>query len=186
MRFGKSYRIYRFNFPVEADSELYRQIVRQRDAMQTFNSVKSNQLRGNQFSILLVEDDDVDVMNVQRALRKNNLAIPMKRAANGLEALDILKNGRFKPSGEAEKVVVLLDLNMPKMGGLEFLKILRNNDQLRKTPVIILTTSDQDQDLSAAYDLNVAGYIVKPVDFKQFVEMVDIISRYWSICVIPD
>ncbi len=145
-----------------------------------------NPVKSNQFSLLLVEDDDVDVMNVQRALRKNNLAIPMKRAVNGLEALDVLRDGRFKPSGEAEKVIVLLDLNMPKMGGLEFLKILRNDDQLKKTPVIVLTTSDQEQDLSAAYELNVAGYIVKPVDFQQFVEIIDTISRYWATCIIPD
>ncbi len=145
-----------------------------------------NPVKSNQFSLLLVEDDDVDVMNVQRALRKNNLAIPMKRAVNGLEALDVLRDGRFKPSGEAEKVIVLLDLNMPKMGGLEFLKTLRNDDQLKKTPVIVLTTSDQEQDLSAAYALNVAGYIVKPVDFQQFVDIIDTISRYWSTCVIPD
>ncbi|MBE9031431.1 response regulator [filamentous cyanobacterium LEGE 11480] len=148
--------------------------------MQTLNLV-----RKRQFSLLLIEDDDVDVMNVQRALRKNHLDIPLQRAAHGLEALEILDDCYGdSSSGERDNLIILLDLNMPKMGGLEFLRILRSRENMCKIPVIILTTSDQPQDLAAAYELNVAGYIVKPVDFHEFVEMIGIITRYWSICQI--
>ena len=144
-----------------------------------------NMVTQQQFSVLLVEDDDVDVMNVKRALKKNLLDIPLYRAANGLEALSILQNLRAQDSGTTDKLVVLLDLNMPKMGGLEFLQILRRDDQFRHIPVIVLTTSSQEQDLEAAYELNVAGYIVKPVDFHSFVEIIGVISRYWSLCEMP-
>lgn len=138
-----------------------------------------------QFSVLLVEDDDVDVMNVKRALKKNLLDIPLYRAANGLEALSILRNWQVRDSGNTDKLVILLDLNMPKMGGLEFLRVLRQDEYFRHIPVIVLTTSSQEQDLEAAYELNVAGYIVKPVDFHSFVEIIGVISRYWSLCEMP-
>lgn len=147
--------------------------------MQTLSVMKKQQ-----FSLLIVEDDDVDVMNVKRALQKNDLSPPIYRAANGLEALDFL-NQKFKVSGEIEKLMILLDLNMPKMNGIEFLLALRNDDRYRCLPVIVLTTSDQPQDLEAAYNLNVAGYIVKPVEFGKFVEMMKIVSCYWSLCAMP-
>lgn len=144
-----------------------------------------NMVTQQQFSVLLVEDDDVDVMNVKRALRKNLLDIPLYRAANGVEALSVLRNWRAQGSGDTDKLVVLLDLNMPKMGGLEFLRVLRHDTQFRNIPVIVLTTSSQEKDLEAAYELNVAGYIVKPVDFHNFVEIIGVISRYWSLCEMP-
>jgi CheY-like chemotaxis protein len=143
-----------------------------------------NVMKKQQFSLLIVDDDDVDVMNVKRALKKNNLDVPTDRAANGLEALAFLDQ-RFQASGNLEKLVILLDLNMPKMNGIEFLRAIRDDDRFRMLTVIALTTSDQRQDLEAAYNLNVAGYIVKPVEFQSFVEAIKIVSSYWSLCAMP-
>jgi CheY-like chemotaxis protein len=147
--------------------------------MQTLNVMKKQQ-----FSLLIVEDDDVDVMNVKRALKKNDLNLPVYRAANGLEAIDLL-NDQFRINGSVDRLVILLDLNMPKMNGLEFLQIIRQDQRFRFLPVIILTTSNQQQDLEAAYNLNVAGYIVKPLEFHEFVEAIKIVNCYWSLCTMP-
>jgi CheY-like chemotaxis protein len=141
-------------------------------------------MKKQQFSLLLVEDDDVDVMNVKRALQKNGLSVPIECAANGLEAIELL-NQKFQTDGSIEKLVILLDLNMPKMNGLEFLQVLRNDHRFRFLPVIVLSTSAQPQDLEAAYDLNVAGYIVKPLEFHDFVETMKAVSSYWSLCTMP-
>jgi CheY-like chemotaxis protein len=143
-----------------------------------------NVMKKQQFSLLVVDDDDVDVMNVKRALKRNDLSLPVDRAANGLEALEFL-NQKFQASGTVDKLVILLDLNMPKMNGIEFLRAIRSDERFRVLPVIVLTTSDQQQDLEAAYDLNVAGYIVKPVEFQSFVEAMKIVSCYWSLCAMP-
>ena len=139
-----------------------------------------------QFSLLLVEDDDVDIMNVKRALKKNNLELPLYLASNGVEALDMLHQRLVGATGGFDKLLIMLDLNMPRMGGLEFLKILRSNPAFHKIPVIVLTTSNHQHDLEAAYALNISGYIVKPVEFRSFVEIIDVVSRYWSLCEIPD
>ena len=139
-----------------------------------------------QFSFLLVEDDEVDVMNVKRALKKNNLTIPIHHVNNGYEALEVLNRWEATEFTRLKHLLILLDLNMPKMNGLEFLKLLRENRQFSKIPVIILTTSNQQKDLVAAYDLNVAGYIVKPMEFQEFVETINTLSRYWSICEMPE
>ena len=149
--------------------------------MQTFNAITHRQL-----AFLLVEDDEVDVMNVKRALKKNNLDIPVNRAMNGLEALEMLHDYQRHSPSNLKRLIVLLDLNMPKMGGLEFLKVLRSDPHLYKLPVIVLTTSDQAQDLEAAYELNVAGYVIKPVEFPRFVEIINVIAHYWSICLVPE
>lgn len=137
-------------------------------------------------NILLVEDDDVDVMNVRRAFKRSNITNPLYIAGNGLEALDMLKG----VAGEAPEVpehrrLILLDLNMPKMGGIEFLKELRSIPSLRPTPVIVLTTSNQDQDRVEAYNLNVAGYILKPVTFGNFAEVMAALNKYWTLCEMP-
>ena len=132
-------------------------------------------------NILLVEDDEVDIMNVQRAFKKNNILNPLFYASNGLEALEVLRGRDGRPSViPSYRRLILLDLNMPKMGGIEFLKQLRVDPILQSIPVVILTTSDQDCDRVDAYKLNVAGYILKPVTFANFVEMVDTLNRYWT------
>jgi CheY-like chemotaxis protein len=138
-----------------------------------------------QLNILLVEDDEVDVMNVQRALKKNNATSTLYRAANGIEALTMLRTNSQIAQENNQRLLILLDLNMPKMGGLEFLKELRADPALCKLPVVVLTTSMQDSDLATAYQYNVAGYIIKPITFSSFVETIDVLNRYWSISEMP-
>jgi CheY-like chemotaxis protein len=137
-------------------------------------------------NIILVEDDEVDVMTVLRAFRKNNIQPSLHVAANGIEALELLQQGNLgKPEDLARNCLIWLDLNMPKMGGLEFLKVLRADKNLNRIPVIVLTTSDQEQDRIEAYNLNVAGYILKPVTFSKFVEVVGTLNDYWTLCEMP-
>jgi CheY-like chemotaxis protein len=138
-----------------------------------------------QLNILLVEDDEVDVMNVQRALKKNDADATLYRAANGIEALAMLRTNRQITAEDNTRLLILLDLNMPKMGGLEFLKQLRADPTLCKLPVVILTTSMQDGDLATAYQYNVAGYLIKPITFSSFVETINILTRYWSMSEMP-
>lgn len=138
-----------------------------------------------QLNILLVEDDEVDVMNVQRALKKNASDSTLYRAANGIEALAMLRTDSHITTEDNGRLLILLDLNMPKMGGLEFLKQLRADATLSKLPVVILTTSMQDSDLATAYQYNVAGYLIKPITFSNFVEMIDVLTRYWSMSELP-
>ena len=136
-------------------------------------------------NILLVEDDEVDVMNVQRAFKKNNITNPLFFASNGLEALSILRGSNAKKTIPQARRIILLDLNMPKMNGIEFLRVLRADEQLQSIPVIVLTTSNEDKDKVEAYKLNVAGYILKPVTFSSFVETVATMNKYWSLVEIP-
>lgn len=128
-------------------------------------------------NILLVEDDAVDVMNVQRAFKKNNIANPMWVAGNGIEALSMLRSNEV-PAGRR---LVLLDLNMPKMNGIEFLRELRADPSLVATSVVVLTTSNDDRDKVEAYNLNVAGYLLKPVTFTSFVELTAALNKYWTL-----
>lgn len=134
-------------------------------------------------NILLVEDDEVDIMNVQRAFRKNNISNPLYVTRNGLEALNVLK-------GNGDMVVplpriVLLDINMPRMGGIELLTEMRKHPELRSISVFVMTTSNEESDKIAAYDLNVAGYIVKPLSFEAFANAVAILNNYWQLCEMP-
>jgi CheY-like chemotaxis protein len=117
--------------------------------------------------ILLVEDDQMDVMNVQRELRKQNIAVPLVHARNGREALNMLRgeNGEDKI---ARPSLVMLDLNMPRLNGLELLKILRADPEFSDLNVFIMTTSDLDTDRSGAGALGVSGYIIKPLTFDSF------------------
>jgi len=136
-------------------------------------------------NILLVEDDEVDVMNVKRAFKKNNITNPLYVAPNGLEALKMLRPvGGQSPIVPTKRRLILLDLNMPRMGGLEFLQALRADPDLKSIPVVVLTTSNQDQDRLEAYQLNVAGYLLKPVTFSNFVETMATLNNYWSLCQI--
>ncbi|HEX8391456.1 MAG TPA: response regulator [Longimicrobium sp.] len=132
-------------------------------------------------NILLVEDDEVDVMNVRRAFQKNNIRNPLWVAGNGLEALETLR-GSDMPR---ERRLVLLDLNMPRMNGIEFLRALRDDAELRPTPVVVLTTSADERDRVDAYNLNVAGYILKPVTFVSFVETMATLNKYWTLVEYP-
>ncbi len=132
-------------------------------------------------NILLVEDDQVDVMNVKRAFEKNRIANPLYVAGDGLEAMEMLKAGKV-PS---ERRIILLDLNMPRMNGIEFLRQLRADPDLMLTPVVVLTTSDDERDKINAYNLNVAGYLLKPVTFINFVEVMAALNKYWTLVELP-
>ncbi|HEX6599774.1 MAG TPA: response regulator [Gemmatimonadaceae bacterium] len=132
-------------------------------------------------NILLVEDDEVDVLNVRRAFQKNNIANPLFVASNGLEALEQLR-GHMIPR---ERRIVLLDLNMPRMNGIEFLRELRQDPELKLTPVVVLTTSNDERDRIEAYNLNVAGYLLKPVTFSNFCEVMTALNKYWALVELP-
>lgn len=133
-------------------------------------------------SILLVEDDEVDVMNVKRAFRKNNIENPLYIANNGIEALEMLRD---KGNEIQHPRIVLLDLNMPKMGGIEFLKELRKDEELKNAIVYVMTTSNVDNDKIEAYNLNVAGYILKPLSMEKFVQAVATLKSFWQLCEYP-
>jgi CheY-like chemotaxis protein len=136
-------------------------------------------MRGSK-PILLVEDDNVDVMTVKRALKDLKIYNPLVSTANGEEALEYLQN-----NGNKKPCIILLDLNMPKMNGIEFLKIAKADDTLKKIPVIVLTTSSQQQDIIESFKLSIAGYIVKSVDYAEFTEAISTINLYWSLSKLP-
>jgi CheY-like chemotaxis protein len=132
-------------------------------------------------TILLVEDDEVDVMNVRRAFERNRILNPLHVAADGLEGLEKLR-GELRT---AQRRIVLLDINMPRMNGIEMLRALRADPELHATPVVVLTTSNDDRDRVEAYNLNVAGYLLKPVTFTNFVELTAALNKYWSLVELP-
>ena len=131
--------------------------------------------------ILLVEDDQVDVMTVRRAFERNKILNPLYVASNGIEALAMLRDDRVP----RDRRLVLLDLNMPGMNGIEFLRELRADPELRPTPVVVLTTSNDERDKVNAYGLNVAGYLVKPVTFPSFAELMAALNKYWTLVEMP-
>ncbi|HEY8309262.1 MAG TPA: response regulator [Gemmatimonadaceae bacterium] len=132
-------------------------------------------------NLILIEDDDIDVMNVRRALERAHVTNPLFVAHNGLEGLQLLRSGEVPK----DRRLVLLDLNMPKMNGIEFLRELRADPALKSTPVVVLTTSDDDRDKIQAYDLNVAGYLLKPVTFTNFVDVMAALNKYWALVELP-
>jgi len=132
-------------------------------------------------NILLVDDDEVDVMNVQRAFKKANITNPVYVAGNGIEALDMLR-GSAMPQ---HRRIVLLDINMPKMNGIEFLREIRTDPVLRTLCVVVLTTSNEDRDRVEAFQLNVAGYLLKPVTFIEFVDVMSTLNKYWTLMELP-
>ena len=140
-------------------------------------------MRDRTVNVLLVEDDEVDVMNVQRTFRKMNITNPLHVAHNGREALNLLRGTDGQPPKvSSDRRIILSDINMPEMNGIEFLRELRSDPDLRSIPVIVLTTSDDDQDRIDAYRLNVAGYILKPVTFTTFAEIMVTLNKYWALC----
>jgi len=132
-------------------------------------------------NILLVEDDQVDVMNVRRAFDKNRIANPLFVAGDGAEGLAMLRSGQVP----RDRRIVLLDLNMPRMTGIEFLRELRADAALQHTPVVVLTTSNDERDKIEAYNLNVAGYLLKPITFVNFIELMAALNTYWTLVELP-
>ena len=127
-------------------------------------------------TILLVEDDMVDAMTVKRALKDLNITNTLIIKSNGEEALAYLRDGTNE-----KPCIIILDLNMPKMNGVELLRVLKQDEHLRRIPVVILTTSKGEQDRFQTFDLGVAGYMIKPVEYPQFVEVVRNINLYWTL-----
>ncbi len=129
-------------------------------------------------AVLLVEDDKIDVMTIQRIFRELNITNPLIVVSNGEEALAYLRGSDASSIG-----VILLDLNMPRMSGLEFLSHIKADEKLKSIPVVVLTTSAHEEDIQQAYALSVAGYMVKPVDYAQFVDMMKNFHGYWTTSV---
>ncbi len=130
--------------------------------------------------ILLVEDDKVDVMTVMRAMREIKVTNPVVNKENGEDALSYLRD----PASE-KPCIILLDLNMPIMNGIEFLQVVKHDNELKRIPVVVLTTSEEQQDKVNSFNLGVAGYMAKPVDYRQFVEVMRSINAYWTISEMP-
>ena len=131
--------------------------------------------------VLLVEDDTIDAMTVRRAFRDLKVANPLVHAVNGEEALTHLKD-----EANNKPCLILLDLNMPKMNGMEFLSVAKVDPVLKKIPVVVLTTSSEERDVVESFRLSVAGYLIKPVDYRNFVEAIRTINMYWTLSEIPD
>ncbi|MEW8662121.1 MAG: response regulator, partial [Candidatus Thiodiazotropha sp.] len=135
---------------------------------------------GNNETILLIEDDRVDIMTVQRALQKNNLSNPLHVARTGLQALDMLRGANGVVKLDPLPALILLDLNLPKMSGIEFLQELRKDPQLSALRIIVLTSSNEPQDRAAAFEYEVDDYIVKPHSFDEFTRAVAAILALWD------
>jgi CheY-like chemotaxis protein len=130
--------------------------------------------------ILLVEDDNVDAMTVRRAMKDLNVPNSIIHQLDGEDALEYLRS-----SDNKRPCVILLDLNMPRMNGIDFLKIIKNDDELKKIPVIVMTTSKDERDKMESFEFSVAGYIIKSTDYKKFVEALKILNLYWTLSELP-
>lgn len=142
-------------------------------------------MNGKTATLLIVEDDELDLMGIQRALKELKINNPMARAKDGLEALDMLKgqNGHEKLS---KPYIILLDLNMPRMDGVEFLEAIRKDENLKRSVVFVLTSSDADTDIMRAYNYHIAGYIVKSDAKESFKEAISLLDTYWTIVLLPE
>ena len=130
--------------------------------------------------ILLIEDDQVDAMTVRRAFKELHVTNLLVHVENGEQALDHLRD-----SASDRPCIILLDLNMPKMGGIEFLQVVKQDESLKAIPAVVLTTSDEQQDKVESFNLGVAGYMAKPVDYQHFVEVMRSINTYWTLSEMP-
>ena len=130
--------------------------------------------------ILLVEDDQVDMMRVTRALKDIHVTNQIVHRENGEDALNYLRDEKSE-----KPCLILLDLNMPIMNGIEFLQAVKKDERLRGIPVVVLTTSDDQQDKLDSFNLGAAGYMAKPVDYRQFVEVMRSIDAYWTMSAMP-
>ena len=139
---------------------------------------------GPTVNLLLVEDDEVDVQGLKRAFAKSRIANPIAVARDGIEALEMLRgeNGRTKLP---KPHLILLDLNMPRMNGIEFLEVLRADEDLKASVVFMITTSKADEDKTRAYGHNVAGYIVKQDPANTFMEAVSLLEHFWKVVEFP-
>jgi CheY-like chemotaxis protein len=132
--------------------------------------------------ILLAEDSDDDQILIRRSFAKSNITNPLLIAKDGVEALDILLGtGTRSQHGPVQPLVVLLDMKMPRLGGLDVLERIRREPTTRRIPVVMLTSSDEEQDKARSYDLGANSYVRKPVDFNEFAEAVGKLGLYWVL-----
>ena len=132
-------------------------------------------------TVFLIEDDDVDAMTIRRGFRKQRIGNKIVRAKDGEEAMMMLQSGKVP-----EPYIILLDLNMPRMNGIEFLAALRKDERLKASVVFVLTTSEDDRDITASYEKNIAGYFVKGEDEKSFLDVIHVLDGYWKIVHLPE
>jgi CheY-like chemotaxis protein len=128
----------------------------------------------------MLEDDKIDVMSIRRAIEKLKITNPLVVCENGEKGLDYLNN-----SDNKRPCLILLDMNMPKMNGIEFLRIIKSHEQLKVLPVVVLTSSKEEQDKFESFGLGVAGYIIKPTDPQSFVDVLHVIDIYWTLSEQP-
>ena len=132
--------------------------------------------------ILLVEDSDADAELIGRALRKGNIVNKVVRVRDGVEALEfVFREGRFKDRGADQPRLILLDLKMPRLSGLDVLRRLKADDATRLIPVVVLTSSSEEQDVIESYKLGVNSYLVKPVAFADFTTVIGQTGLYWAV-----
>lgn len=129
----------------------------------------------NSLSILFIEDDVVETMKIDRVIQKLGLTHRIQKINNGLGALELLNKKENLPD------IILLDLNMPKMNGIEFLSVLKKDKVLKYIPIIILTTSNNKKDLLECYKIGISGYIIKPLKYSEYVDKIEKVLSYWSI-----
>ncbi|TDE03605.1 response regulator [Flavobacterium hiemivividum] len=125
-------------------------------------------------NILLIEDDTIELLKFNRVLTTLKMNHKIVEASNGEEALLILKEKKIIPD------IIILDLNMPKINGIEFLQILKNDDYLRYIPAIVLTTSNNYKDVKECYKIGIAGYVLKPLKYEDYVDRIKKVIEYWS------
>jgi CheY-like chemotaxis protein len=127
-----------------------------------------------ELKILLIEDDTIELMKLNRVMLSLNMNHKVREANNGEDALELLLKEKYYPD------IILLDLNMPKINGIEFLSILKTNESLKFIPTIILTTSSNERDLLACFNLGISGYILKPLKYEDYKEKINLLLSYWS------
>ena len=136
-------------------------------------------------TFLLVEDDEIDVKALKRAFKKLKLANPVRTARDGIEALEILR-GENGQERIPVPYLILLDLNMPRMNGIEFLETIRADDDLKASIVFVLTTSASDEDRINAYNYNIAGYLHKHKAKETFIKTIEMLDHYWKMVEFPE
>ena len=127
-----------------------------------------------ELKILLIEDDTIELMKLNRAMLSLNMNHKVTEVNNGEDALELLLSKNYYPD------IILLDLNMPKINGIEFLSILKTNESLKFIPTIILTTSSNKKDLLECYNIGIAGYVQKPLKYQDYIAKINILLSYWS------
>lgn len=137
--------------------------------------LKNEALKSNTLKILLIEDDLIEVMKLKRVIKTLELSHTLIEAQNGKDAIEMLQDGEnIRPD------IIFLDLNMPKINGIEFLKIVKSNESLKYIPTIILTTSNNKKDLMECYKIGIAGYILKPLKYEMYLDKIEKTLAYWS------